>query len=1767
PIGQPIANTQLYVLDDAMELVPVGGKGELYIGGVGVARGYLDRPELTAERFVPDPFNGSNGERLYRTGDLTRWRADGNLEFMGRADEQIKIRGYRIELGEIETTLGEHPAVNQAVVLARKRKSGETILAAYVVPSRKVSTIELREALKQRLPSYMVPALFIMLDALPLTPSAKIDRHALLALPLAVDEILQESHAAPRTQVEELVAQVWGQVLDLKQVGVDQDFFAIGGHSLLATRVVSRIRQALGVELPVRSLFESPTVAALAARIEEAKWMGARPTLTHIDHVKRDEPLPLSFAQQRLWFLEQLQPGDTSYNIPGAVRIEGTLDAQILERSFGEIVRRHESLRTRFEAVQGEPRQIIENAGRLKLEQVDLSGLAGEELEREIERQAREEAQRAFDLTRCPLLRTVLLKCSEQDHVLVLTMHHIVSDGWSLGILLREIAVLYESYLAGQPSPLGELEVQYADFSVWQRQWMTGEVLEQQLGYWRKQLGGAPPGLELPTDRPRPAVAGIEGAHEPVRLERELVDGLKALAQAKGATLYMVLLAGFQTLLYRYSGQKEIFVGSPVAGRTRSELEGLIGFAHQDVPFEKLVEELAPQRDLGSTPLFQVMFALQNVPFPELELGQARLRSLDFESGTAKFDWTLFLDETNGELFGSLEYKTELFDASTIQRMLRHYRSILAAIVSEPEATLDLIPLLDEAERRQLAVEWNDTAHTWSGTRWIHEMFEDRAVAAPAALAVEFGPERLSYSELNKRANQLAHYLRKMGVGPEVRVAVCMERNLELVISLMAVVKAGGAYVPVDPDYPAERIAFMLEDAEAPVILSQANCARAVASATGKVVVVDAEWPRISKESAGNPGIAMDPENLVYVIYTSGSTGRPKGAMNVHKGLRNRLLWMQHMYGLDESDRVLQKTPFSFDVSVWEFFWPLAVGAGLVVARPGGHQDPEYLGETIQKCSVTTLHFVPSMLKVFLESGAVEHCGSLRRIICSGEALGPDVAKKCLEQVPAELHNLYGPTEASIDVTYWHCQPSDNGVPIGRPISNIQTYVLDEQMNLSPTGVAGELYLGGVGLARGYWHRSELTAEKFVPDPLSSEAGSRLYRTGDWARWRPNGSLEYIGRRDEQVKLRGNRIELGEIETALRQHPKIKDAAVVLNQDAAGEKRLAAYLVSNEGQIPSQAHLRKYLAEKMPEYMVPAVYIQLAELPLSPNGKLDRRRLPAISAEHILAENVYVAPTSPIEELLARIWEDVLGLKKIGAQANFFALGGHSLLVTRVTARIRDVFKVDVPLRRLFESPTIASLSQVIEAAMQAKKSGEEHATPVPELEQVARRGYLPLSFAQQRLWFLNQLTPGDTSYNVPGAVQIEGPLDVNALEKSLQEIMQRHEVLRTAFIEIEGEPRQVVEDSLQLQLKHISLISVAAEQREAEVLRLAEEEAQQPFDLGHAPMFRASLLRCGEENHVLLLTLHHIASDGWSLGILVRELSTYYEAFANGRPCLMPSLPIQYADFSVWQRKWLSGAILENQVAYWKQQLQGAPPALELPTDRPRPPVQTTNGAQLDASLGADVAAALKVFAREQGVTVFMTLLAAFQSLLYRYTGQDDILVGTPIAGRTRIETEGLIGCFVNTLVMKTEFADDVSFAGLMPQIKETTLEAYAHQDLPFEKLVDELAPQRDLSRSPLFQVMFALQNLPSSELRLGEARLRIMELGTRQANFELELVQSEVDSGRIQGHLEYNTDLFESSTIDRMLGHYRVLLQALLTKPAQPISMLPLLAEQERQ
>ncbi len=1322
PIGRPITNAEIHILDENLQPVPGGESGELHIGGIGLARGYLNRPELTVDKFILDPFSSEREARLYKTGDLARYLSDGNIEFLGRIDHQVKIRGFRIELGEIEAVLSQHPELTQTLVIAREDVPGDNQLVAYIVASadQNPRQSELRRFLETRLPEYMVPSFFVFLDTLPLNPNGKIDRRALPA-PDTSDIRLSTNFVLPQNSTEEVLAAIWAKILRLEQVGIHDNFFELGGHSLLATQVMSRVRQALQIDIPLQILFKNPTIATLAQAIAQNQTQKNDPQNQTISPIANRESVPLSFAQQRVWFLQQLQPDSRAYILSNAQRITGKLNTGVLQQSLDAIAVHHEALRTNFiTSLDGSPIQVIGTPRSVELKIIKVT-------QEQVESLLSEEAQRPFNLESDLMLRATLLQIDEQEHILLLVMHHIASDGWSLGIFWQQLAAVYEAFLSGKPSPLPKLPIQYADFAVWQHQWLSGEILSSQINYWKTQLAAANTVLELPTDRPRPPVQTYRGAVQSLMLPQTLSASLKELSRQQGVTLFMTLLAAFGTILHRYTGQEDILIGSPIAGRNQIETEGLIGFFvntlairtnlsgnpsfrqlltqvrevtleayfHQDLPFEKLVEELQPERDLSHSPLFQVMFAFHNTPRELWELPGLTITPLEIHSGAAKFELTLDLEETSEGIKGGIEYNTDLFDATTIARMLGHFQTLLAGIVANPEQHLSDLPLLTTTERHQQLFEWNNTQADYDLSQCLHQLFEAQVEKTPDAIAVKFADKHFTYSELNSRANQLANYLQTCGVQPNVLVAICIERSLEMVVGLLGILKAGGAYVPLDPEYPQERTAYMLEDCQAKVLLTQKNLVENLPTSSQKLCL-DTDWETISQQSDTNPNSRVKPVDLAYVIYTSGSTGKPKGGMNTHRGICNRLLWMQDAYKLTGTDSVLQKTPFSFDVSVWEFFWPLLTGARLVMAQPGGQRDATYLINTIAEEEITTLHFVPSMLQIFLETRGLERCKSLKRVFCSGEALPVDLQERFFERMGCELHNLYGPTEAAIDVTFWQCQRENNlkSVPIGRAIANTQLYILDSHLQAVPLGAIGELYIGGVGVARGYLNRPELTAERFISHPFKE--GEKLYKTGDLARYLPDGNIEYIGRIDHQVKIRGFRIELGEIETLLAQHPTIQQTVVTARVDNPENQRLVAYIVPHPEQTPNTDELRHFLKQQLPEYMVPSAFVLLDTLPLTPNGKIDRRALPAPDSTRLDSENTYIAPRDELEFQLTKIWEQILGVQPIGVRDNFFELGGHSILAVKLFWQIEKTFSKNLPLAILFQSSTVEALAKII---------------------------------------------------------------------------------------------------------------------------------------------------------------------------------------------------------------------------------------------------------------------------------------------------------------------------------------------------------------------------------------------------------------------------------------------------------------------------------------
>jgi len=1838
-VGAALAGREPRVLDEGYRPVPIGAPGELFFGGEVLARGYHRRPGLTAAAFLPDPFSPTPGARMYRTGDRARWRADGTLEFLGRLDGQVKVRGARVEPGEVEAAARTLAGVADCAVAARPDAAGALRLVAFVVPRGGFDAAAIRAQLAARLPAYLVPSLVVAMDALPRTANGKVDRRALPAPDFAA--VSAPRHDPPHGPDEEMLAAIWAEVLETGDVGAGDDFFERGGHSLLATQVVSRVRAVFGVEMPLRAVFEAPVLRDQARRVAALRGQGEGAPTGGIPVTDRDQPLPLSFAQERLWFIDQLEPDSAAYNVPLALDLAGPLDAAALERALGEIVRRHEPLRTVFAATDDAPVQVVLPFTGFHLQTVDLTASANEQRgnvdltasaavgraevdptasaddergdvdlsdasdasdtsdgsaesdgsdgsDDAVERLIAEEARRPFDLAAGRMIRATLIRRSPDEHTLVIVLHHVATDAWSGGIFFRELAALYQAFTAGEDSPLADLPVQYADFAAWQRGWLRGEALQRQLAYWRRRLAGAPAVLELPTDRPRPAVQDLDGALLPFALSPDTASAARALAKREGATLFMVLLAAFAAVLQRWSGEDDAVVGTPIANRTRPELERLIGFfdntlalrtdlsgdpsfgallrrvrettleayAHQDVPFEKLVDELKADRSLSHTPLFQVMLTLQNTPAGGgVQLGDTLVTGRAADTGTSRFDLTLILAETaDGALAGWAEYATALWNAATVERMTAHLDTLLRQAAGQPDTPLSSLSLLSTDERSTVLRGFNATDRPSAGAT-VHALVSRQAGRTPDAAAVEFRGERVTYAELEARANRLAHRLVRLGVRPDARVAVSMERSVEMAVAVLAVLKAGGCYVAVDPNYPADRVAYMLEDSRAAVILTTGAVAARLPSTDAAIVRVDAERAEIDAESGSDPDVAVHPENLLYTLYTSGSTGKPKGAALPHRALANLLAWQVERWGDDAAARTLQFASLSFDVSFQEIFSTWAAGGTLVLVDDDTRRDGEALLAYLRAQRVERLFLPFAALQNLAETAeqADARLPALREVITAGEALRstPQLRAFFAANPAARLENQYGPSETHVisahaveaDPEAWPALP-----PIGAPVANTRLYVLDAAMQPTPVGVPGELYAGGANLARGYLGRPALTAQKFVPDPFGA-AGSRLYRTGDRVRWRMDGALEYLGRTDFQVKIRGFRVEPGEIEAALTEHPSVVQAAVVVRGEGAA-RRLAAYVVPTAGATPTAAELRPYLAQRLPEYMVPAAWTVMQALPLTPSGKVDRRSLPEPAAHAVSAG--HVAPRTRAERMVAAAWEAVLGVSP-GVDDNFFDLGGHSLRATQVMARIRRAFGIELPLRALFEAPTVAGLA----ARASAAKAADEGAPLVP----VQRGKTARLSFAQQRFWFVERMGAAGAAYNMPMAIRLRGPLDVGAIETAVNGLMERHESLRTVFRFEGDEPLQEVRphEPARLPFHDLSHLAPEAREAEAEADRMAGEDARTPFDLAAALPIRWALLRLADDDHVLLINIHHIVADGWSLGILYRELGTLYRAAHEGAPNPLPPLPIQYADWAVWQRERLDGPAVEEELEWWRARMEGAA-TLALPTDRPHPAVQSFRGSILPFAYPAALADGVERLAREESATPYMVLLAAFSTLLSRWSGSDDVVVGSPVAGRFPEETEGLIGVFVNTLAMRTDLSGDPTFRQALGRVRDATVEAYARQEVPFERLVEALKVERNLSAHPLFQVLFSMHPEGAAAPDLGGLEMEIAEGETGTAKVDLMLSISSSPQG-VRGAWQYASDLWDGETIERLSVHFGELLAGAIAHPDRSIWALPLM------
>ncbi|SNY78843.1 non-ribosomal peptide synthase domain TIGR01720/amino acid adenylation domain-containing protein [Nocardia amikacinitolerans] len=1793
-IGRPVGTVAAIVLDTWLRPVPPGVAGELYLFGPGVADGYVARMALTATRFVACPF-GEPGQRMYATGDIVRRTAEGELEYLGRNDFQVKVRGTRIELGEIDAVLGARADVAYAVTVPRRDDGRPTLLVSYVVPATgaAVSGEQLRAALAEALPRYMVPSAVVVLDEVPLTANGKLDRDR-LPEPAAV----AREYRAPSPGLEELVARTFEQVLDVDRVGADDDFFALGGDSLSASLVVARIGAALDVRVPVRSVFEAPTVGELAALAGTLSGAGRLPLLPGL----RPDPVPLSLAQQRMWFLNRFEPDSAAYNIPVMLRLSGQLDTAALAAALADVMARHEVLRTIYPEVSSEPRQVVLDEPAVPMEPMRVPADSVQVVVGEFVR-------RGFDVTARVPMRVALFELDSDttEFLLVLVVHHIAGDGQSMGPLARDVMTAYAARLAGRAPEWQPLAVQYADFAWWQRQLLGAEddpasLMSAQLEFWRSTLAGAPDRLELPTDRPRPAVASLAGGRVPVRIDARLHERLLGLARSRGSSLFMVMHAALATVLGRLGGSDDVVIGTPVAGRGEPALDDLVGmfvntlalrtrvdtrepftdllmraretdllaFEHSDVPFERVVEALSPERSTARHPLFQVVLAFQNVSTVDLALPGVRVVRTDVDTGATQFDLQLVLSDSFGSagvaqgISGTLSYARDLFDEATAAAIVRRLVRVLEAVADDPAVVIGDIDWLEADERAALMSRVGTrtmTAPESSGL--LPDVLASAVRDNGDGIAVVAGDATLSYAELDERSSRLARVLIGCGAGPEHAVLVAAARSMESVVAWWAVAKTGAAYVPVDPGYPASRIEQMVSDSGATSGITVSSSRTQVPDSVDWLVLDDpalAAWIDASASGPIGDGERARPlraADVAYVIFTSGSTGVPKGVAVTHSGIADLVSVWRADRELRHTPRVLHFASPSFDAALMEILIAVSRAAALVVA-PNGIYGGGELAEFLRVRRVTHAFLTPAALASVDPAGLDD----LRLVMSGGEEVPADLVSRWAGTDLAgarKFQVLYGPTEATIAATATGALGPDDRPTIGTPLPGIQALVLDSRLQPVPVGVAGELYLAGPALARGYLNRPAANAARFVAHPFG-EPGRRMYRTGDVVRWNTGGALEFLGRNDSQVKIRGYRVELGEIDAVLSARQEVAYAVTVARRDDNGPVLLVSYAVPEAGASLSGEQLRASLAEVLPSYLVPAAVMILDAIPLSPNGKLDRAALPA----PVVQAKRFRAPATPVQEIVAGVFADVLGIDgPVGADDDFFELGGNSLVAIRVAARIGAALDATIPASMIFEAPTVARLAACAESRVDTGRVA---------LTAQQRPQRIPLSYAQQRMWFLNQLEPGSAAYSIPIALRLSGQLNLDALRAAVEDVLNRHEVLRTVYPYGEGEPTQVVLPAAEA-VAPVTAIPIA-EHELAETLSAFVSTA---FDLTVETPVRIRLFELGPNDWVLAVVVHHISCDGSSLAPLARDTMTAYASRLAGETPSLPPLPVQYADYAIWQRAVLGteddpDSLLRAQIDYWTVELADLPVLLELPTDRPRPPVQTHAGASVPITVGADLHAGLQRVARAHNTTLFMVFHAALAATLARLADTDDIAIGTPYAGRGEPELDDLVGMFVNTLVLRTRLTEGMTFTQLLEQVRGTDLAAFGHADVPFERLVQELNPVRSHAHHPLFQVMLAFQNVGGAEFELQGLSASAMTADNDTALFDLQIAVSDsydptgAPAG-VTGAVTYASDLFDATTVTMIVDRLLRLLGALATDPAQPVHEVDLLGAEERE
>ncbi|WP_372371491.1 amino acid adenylation domain-containing protein [Candidatus Uabimicrobium sp. HlEnr_7] len=1761
PIGKPIDNTQIYILNDNLEPLPIGISGELYIGGVGVAKGYLNQQQLTKTKFIANPYK--SGKRVYKTGDLARWLPDGNIEFMGRSDDQVKIRGFRIEIGEIETALLEHNAISNVVVVVRENIPQNKQLVAYIVyqENQKMSLSKLRLSLKEKLPEYMIPSYFIKLDKLPLTINGKVDRKA-LPIPDS-SRISEQKYIPPRNEVEIKLVSMWQEVLRVKKIGIMDNFFELGGHSLLATQLISRVKETFTIEMSLRSLFAAPRISELAILIKDSKKKCA----DAISVVNRNDSLYLSSAQKRMWFFNQLTPNSPVYNLPQSFLLRGRLRLEILQKSFNEIIRRHESLRTTFHKIEGRPTQVITAGQPIVINIEDFCQLSQQEKWEKAKISIEQHVLCPFDLSQGPLIRINLFKLGEEEHILLINMHHIVSDGWSLGIFMDEFKIFYEAFSKGENFPLADLQIQYTDFAYWQQNKLQGEIADKQIEYWKHNLANAPPLLNLPTDYPRPKIQKYQGIHENFIIDKELTDSLRNLSKNCSTTIFMTLLAGFKVLLYRYTNEKNICVGSPIANRNHLEIENLIGFFvntlvlrtqieqemtfrqlllqiketclaaydNQDVPFEKLVNAIQPQRDMSYNPLFQVMFAMENITQQTLQIEGLIVEPFEIDHKVAKFDISINLVETAGGMQGILQYNIDLFEQKTIKRMITHFYQILKAIASSPDILLDDIDILNPQQRNQLLMEFNNTQVRYPQHKTIHQLFEEQVEKTPNNIAIIFEDEKITYHQLNQRANQLAHYLISLGVESNVLVGICIERSIHMIVGLLGVLKAGGAYVPLDPDYPQQRLAYMIKDTNISLLLTEKSLPIHFSVDIVKCIYIDTNCQEIYREKVNNVTTGVRPENFSYVIYTSGSTGKPKGVIGNHKSSVNYFCSLIKHRFVDSEDTVLQIPSLSFDPSIRDICTPLLVGAKIVLLPTSRAKDSSYILTKITQHKISKiLSIVPTLLDNILKAALRYGLESnIQKIYVSGEKL--EIATCALAaKVFAKkdvLVNIYGPTECTMTSTYYPVDVTNfseekiHSIPIGKPMDNVLLYVLNKKNKLCPIGVPGELHIGGVGVVSGYLNQKKLTTKKFITNPYKT--GERIYKTGDLVRWLPDGNIEFLGRLDHQVKVRGFRIELGEIETVLLEHEIVKKVVVLAKEDTKS-KFLVAYIVSDENQNFASSTLRLWMKEKLPQYMIPAHFVIMEKFPLNPNGKIDRKAL--LVQDILTAEKKYIAPRNEIEKRLVKIWEDVLDIDKIGINDNFFEVGGHSLTAVEIISKIREIFEIELPLKELFEKQTIKEL--VFGIQYDAK-----HIDHI--IKKVGNKEHYPCSEEQNHLYLLTSIFPEGTLSNSRIIIPINDAIEINNIASILQKIVERHEILRTNFfLNNKGKLRQKIEEQWEVKLIYKDYSNKSYNDF------INEFNCYFPkFDLEKPPIeFR--LFTFSAKRHLITVDLHHVLIDWFSINQFKNEFDCLYKTSK------LPEQKWQYKDYVYYQKNLLESKEQKISETFWFNQFRKIPELLNLPTDYPRPNIKTYKGKHVRFEI--ENSKELADFCKQQGLTMYMVLLGAFSLTLSKLSNQEDIVVGSFLNGRNKTELQQIMGLFVKILCIRIKPREDKMLWEYLHDCKEVVLGCFAHQNYPYSSLVNKLKIERTQNRNPLFDVLFSLMIEENNTEDLSE-----FESNEPDSWFDLTLLGVKF-SNKINFQLIYDPSLFKEKTIRYIIRYFTECVAAITRSRNQTIGTL---------